>query len=103
MRLRFTLPGNRRPVKKSTTLFAVAGLLAFLSWSAYVNFFAPPKPYPMDAKGRENVAFFKAMAKKYDADLSKFSPEVRMKYMNITHGVGGTLPLKMAREGKLDF
>ena len=103
MRLRFTLQRNRRPVKPTTALVAVAGLLAFLAWSTYVNFFAPPKPYPMDAKGRENVAFFKAMAKKYDADLSKFSPEDRAKFMSITHGLGGAMPLKMARDGKLDF
>ncbi len=57
----------------------------------------------MDAKGRENVAFFKAMAKKYNADLTKFTPEDRAKYMSITHGVGGALPLRMAKEGKLDF
>jgi hypothetical protein len=103
MRLRFNRPVNRRPVKPGTALVAVTGLFAFLGWSAYINFFAPPKPWPMDAKGRKNVAFFKAMAKKYDADLSKFTPEERARYMNITHGVGGTLPLKMAKEGKLDF
>ena len=41
--------------------------------------------------------------KKYDADRSKFSPEDRAKFMGVTHGVGGALPLKMARGGKLDF
>lgn len=103
MRFRIALGKERQPVRRSTALLAVTCLCAFLGWSAYINFFAPPKPWPMDAKGRENVAFFKAMAKKYDADLTKFSPEDRAKYMNITHGVGGTLPLKMAKEGKLDF
>ena len=103
MRLRFSLSAVKRPVTPAAALIAIAGLLAFVSWSAYVNLFAPPRPAPLDANGRKAVAFFKAMVKKHGTDLSKFTPEERAEFNKITHGVGGALPLRMAKEGKLDF
>jgi hypothetical protein len=103
MRPRFALSAVKRPVTPAAALITIAGLLAFVTWSAYVNLFAPPRPAPLDANGRKAVAFFKAMAKKYGTDISKFTPEERAKFNQITHGAGGPLPLRMALEGKFDF
>ena len=87
--------GRGRSVSPALIAACVVALLIFVGWIAYANLLAPAKPAPMDAKGQENHAFIKRLAKESGGDMSKLSPEDAQKLQDMTKGYGA-MALKSA-------
>jgi len=91
-----------QPVNPLVAVTAVAALVCLVSWIAYVNLFAPPKPAPMDEKGRANVAYIRGLLKASNGDYSKVPEEDRTKLDKMTGGRGGMV-YGLYKAGKIDF
>ncbi len=91
-----------QPVNPLVAVLAVAALLSLVIWLGYVNLFAPPKPAPMDEKGKANVAYIRSLLKASNGDYSKVPEEDRAKLDKMTGGRGGMV-YGLYKAGKIDF
>jgi hypothetical protein len=76
----------------------VVVLLLFVSWLAYTNLFAPPKPVPLTPAQQQAMNTYDALAKKSHGDINSLASDERNQFMQTTRGYGAQILQSIAKQ-----